>query len=267
VPRRNQGPRLRWLEKRSCFYIVWTENGRSREHSTRTQDRQRAEAIFGEWLQLRRHGDGPFDPTETLVADVLTDYARERGPRVTAPAQMGRSIDALTSFWHEKTVAEVTPQNCAKYAERRARAAGTVRRELGVLRAAINWAHKNARLTRSVAVQLPECPEPRNRWLTRQEAARLIRASRTQKARLYMPLFILLGLYTGRRKEAILSLRWAQVDLDERRIDFEIAGRRKTKKRRGVIPIPPRLLPHLVKTTGNRSRLCASYRRKAHRQH
>jgi integrase len=62
-----------------------------------------------------------------------------------------------------------------------------------------------------------------------------------------MPLFILLGLYTGRRKEAILSLRWPQVDLDERRIDFEISGRRRTKKRRGVIPIPPRLLPHLVR--------------------
>jgi integrase len=62
-----------------------------------------------------------------------------------------------------------------------------------------------------------------------------------------MPLFILLGVYTGRRKEAILSLRWAQVDLEERRIDFEISGRRKTKKRRGVIPIPPRLLPHLVR--------------------
>jgi integrase len=144
-------------------------------------------------------------------------------------------------------VADVTPQNCAMYSDKRGRSAGTVRRELGVLQTAINWAHKNGRLTRSAAVQLPQSPESRDRWLTRQEAARLIRASPTQKARLYMPLFILIGLYTGRRKEAILSLRWPQVDLDARRIDFEIAGRRKTKKRRGVIPIPPRLLPHLAR--------------------
>jgi hypothetical protein len=143
MPRRNQGPRLRWLEKRNCYYIVWTEHGRSRERSTGTQDRERAEAILGEWLQLRRRRDGPIDPTEILVTDVLTDYARERGPKVTAPVQMGRSIYALTSFWHEKTVADVTPQNCANYTERRARAAGTVRRELGVLQAAINWAHRN----------------------------------------------------------------------------------------------------------------------------
>jgi integrase len=60
-----------------------------------------------------------------------------------------------------------------------------------------------------------------------------------------LPLFILLGLYTGRRKEAILSLRWPQIDLEARRIDFEISGRRRTNKRRGKVQIPPRLLPHL----------------------
>jgi integrase len=114
-----------------------------------------------------------------------------------------------------------------------------------VLAAAINWGFKNGRLTRSVSVALPECPQPRDRWLTRREAARLLRFSRTQKARLYMPLFILLGLYTGRRKEAILSLRWPQVDLEAARIDFEIATRRRTNKRRGKVHIPPRLLPHL----------------------
>jgi integrase len=88
-------------------------------------------------------------------------------------------------------------------------------------------------------------PEPRDRWLTRTEAARLIRAARTPQARLYLPLFILIGLYTGRRKQAILGLRWPQVDLDAQTISFEVAGRRRTNKRRGIIKIPPRLLPHL----------------------
>ena len=120
-----------------------------------------------------------------------------------------------------------------------------MRRELGVLRAAINYAHKNGRITRPVAVELPDRPEPRDRWLTRTEAARLIRAARTPQARLYMPLFILIGLYTGRRKEAILSLRWPQVNLEAGTINFEVSGRRRTNKKRGIIPIPPRLLPHL----------------------
>ena len=48
-----------------------------------------------------------------------------------------------------------------------------------------------------------------------------------------MPLFILIAIYTGRRKEAILSLRWPQVNLEARTINFEVSGRRRTNKRRG----------------------------------
>ena len=56
-------------------------------------------------------------------------------------------------------------------------------------------------MTRPVPVELPARPEARDRWLNRDEAARLLRASlRSPKVRLHLPLFILLGLYTGRRK-------------------------------------------------------------------
>jgi integrase len=64
-------------------------------------------------------------------------------------------------------------------------------------------------------------------------------------ARLHLPLFILLGLYTGARKEAILSLRWSQVDLNAGRINYNLPGARQTKKKRAHIPIPARLLAHL----------------------
>ena len=143
------------------------------------------------------------------------------------------------------SVADVTPITCGRYAEKRDRSAGTVRRELGVLRAAINRAHRNGRLTRPVALELPERPEPKERWLSRKEAAAIIRAARTPQARLYLPLFILIGLYTGRRKETILSLRWPRVNLEARTINFDIGGRKRTNTKRGIIPIPPRLLPHL----------------------
>ncbi len=194
---------------------------------------------------LRGKRDGPTDPASILVTDVLNHYLQQRGPKVAAPGRIAYAVLALTDFFEGNAVAEVTPQTCGRYVEKRGRSLGTVRRELGVLRAAINYAHKTGMITRTVAVELPERPEPRDRWLTRTEAANLIRAARTPQARLYLPLFILLGLYTGRRKEAILSLRWPQVDLEAGRIDFEVAGRRRTNKKRGVIQIPPRLLPHL----------------------
>jgi integrase len=86
----------------------------------------------------------------------------------------------------------------------------------------------------------------KTRWLTRSEAAALLLASlREPRVRLYLPLFILIGLYTGQRKEAILSLRWAQVDLANARVDFNSPGARRTNKRRARIPIPSKLLPHL----------------------
>jgi integrase len=171
----------------------------------------------------------------------------ERGPRVVASARIAYAVPPLTDFFEGNVLADITPQTCSRYMEKRGRAAGTVRRELGVLRAAINHAHRSGRITRPVTVELPERPEPRDRWLTRQEAAALLRAARTPQARLYLPLFILIGLYTGRRKEAILSLRWSQVNLAAGQIDFDIVGRRKTTKRRGRARISPRLLPHLVR--------------------
>ena len=47
--------------------------------------------------------------------------------------------------------------------------------------------------------------------LTEREAAALLRtALREPRVRLHLPLFILIGLYTGSRKEAILTLRWLE---------------------------------------------------------
>lgn len=245
MSRRNEGPRLKWHRYGAAYYICWTENGRSRERSTGTADRDQAEKAFGEWLQARGRKNGPSDPAEVLVTDILTDYATERGPKVVAPRVIGCAISAMTPFWEGVAVGEVTPKTCSRYVDWRERSDNTARRELAVLQAAINWGYKNGKLTRPVAVTLPAMPASRKRWLTRQEAAKLIRAARTEKARLYLPLFILIGLYTGRRKEAILSLRWPQVDLERGVIDFELPGRQRTKKQRGAVPIPRKLLPHL----------------------
>ena len=215
MPRRNSGPHLRFLHKRRCYYITWTERGRSRERSTGTANREQAEIALAEFIHQRTRSAGPRDPAETLITDILADYAQERAPATSAPWRIGYAIAALATFWEGRTLAEVTKQTCAGYVRARGRSDGTSRRELGVLRAAINYAHAEGRLTRSVSVHLPDSAEPRDRWLIREEAAALLRASlREPRVRLYLPLFVLIGLYTGARKEAILSLRWSQVDLD-----------------------------------------------------
>jgi integrase len=250
MSRRNNGPRLKFFEDRGAWHICWTDPkqpGRSRKCSTGTADREQAEKFRGEWLIThgQRAAAGPRDPSLILVTAVLQEYLLAAKP--SAQGRIAYAVLALTEFFAENTGADVTKQSCKRYAQARSRSMGTVRRELGAPRAAINHAFSEGRLTRKVAVHLPERSPARDRWLTREEAASVIKASKTPQARLYLPLFILIGLYTGRRKEAILSLRWPQVDPKAKLIDFEVEGREQTNKKRGKVRIPDRLLPHLVR--------------------
>lgn len=246
MPRRNNGPKLRFLEKRGTFYICWTDGGRSRQRSTGTAERREAEIALAEFLHDRYRPAGPRDPAEVYVTDVLADYAEHHAPNVRDPERIVHSIMALTPFWTGKTVTQVTDNSCRAYLASRGRAPGTVRRELGVLRAAMNAALRSRQITYAVPVWLPTTPLSKERWLTRREVAALLRAVRQEPSvRLYLPLFVLIGVYTGARKEAILSLRWTQVDLERGRINFNPPGREQTKKLRPMQPIAPPLLPHL----------------------
>ena len=248
MSRPNRGPRLVPVKKkgwkRRVYYIRWTENGRPRERTTGQSDLERAQAQFAEWLLAQGRGElcGPNDPHETAIADVLAAYAAERGRQIASAEVIAYAVDRLVEFWDTLSVAAIRPETYKRYRRERSVADGTVRRELGVLRAAVNHAVKEGRLTAAPFVWLPPAPSGKDRWLRRDEAAALLRSARSEPSvRLYLPLFILLGLYTGARKEAILSLRWTQVDLVGNRIDFNLPGRSQTNKRRPIIPIPRRL--------------------------
>ena len=179
------------------------------------------------------------------MTDVLSKYMEERGSEIASKRVVACAVEALTPFWTGRTLADIIPQTCKRYAKKRERAENTVRRELNVLASAVNWAFKNGRLTRPVPVELPSKPPGKERWLSRREVARILRAAlRSTEVRSYLPLFILIAVYTGRRMGAILSLRWHQVNLEQGFIDFEGTARR-SNKRRGLPRIPERLLPHL----------------------
>jgi hypothetical protein len=167
MARRNQGPKLQYRESRNAFYIVWSDNGRSRRQSTGTSDGAQAQAYFAEWLvgHGERKAVGPRDPSAVLIAEVLNDYLLEAKP--SAVARAAYAVPPLMDFFAESTVDKITKATCKRYAQTRGLSMGTVRRELGVLRAAINVAFGEGRITRKVAVALPERPPARDRWLTR----------------------------------------------------------------------------------------------------
>lgn len=245
MPKPNRGKSLQWRQDRGVWEIVWYERGRRRTKSTGADDRGEAERRLADEL-VATEVAGIRDPARRKIADVLADYVLERGPHVAAQARMAEAVKALIPFWGAHVVGDIREGTIRAYGKQRKVKDGTLRRELIVLRAAVNHDYKAGRLTATVPVWMPKPPDHKDRWLTRDEAASLLRGARAEpKVRPHLPLFILLGLYTGARKEAILSLRWTQVDLERRLIDFNQPGRERTSKGRPIVPISTRLMTFL----------------------
>jgi integrase len=279
MPRPNPGPRLVAIRKpgwkRQIFYIRWTENGQKRERATPyaagdVRGAVAAQEYFEQWLAERRRAarTGPGDPDQVRIADVLDDYGREHGPEVASPATLVGAIEPLRAFFVDDTMANLTTgrvkdywiwrRSHSMYALNRERSEleivergasdATITRELGgVLRPAIKHAIQQKRLVPGeYYVPVPPQPAGRDYWITRNEAARLVRETRRDKrARLHLPHYTLIALYTGQRRGAILDLTWPQIDLVRGRIDFNPPGRIQTKKRRPHIPVPRSLLAAL----------------------
>lgn len=134
----------------------------------------------------------------------------------------------------------------------------TIRRELVALLAALRWCASPKRKLLHPddvpAFDLPPHGEPRERWLRAHEIDALLTAAISSRRpspdgagrRLgRVERFLWIALHTAARKEAILELTWDRVDFEIRTIDFNVPGRRITKKRRVVVPIASALLPIL----------------------
>jgi integrase len=195
-------------------------------------------------------------------------------------AEIKQRVLALDAWWQDKTEAEVNGVNCRAYVKHRTSqpwksakpdktgnparmvSEAAARRELEDLRAAINHHRREGYCSEIVSVTLPDKPLSRIVDLTRSEAAQLLwaawRARQIMRDKVtlrpvgkHLARFILIGLYTGTRSQAICgaalmpAVGRGHVDLDAGVFHRLPIGRRQSKKRQPAVKLPDRLLAHM----------------------
>lgn len=155
--------------------------------------------------------------------------------------QVGKNV--LPVFGHLATH-QITVDDCREYIASRREAGrkdATIRTELGCLRTCLSWAEKSTLIPAAPRIVMPQTPPPRERYLTRAEASKLVASTGDPHVRLAM----LLMLGTAGRIGALLELTWDRVDLDRRIIKLatnDIGPR----KGRATVPINDDLMAALT---------------------
>ena len=149
-------------------------------------------------------------PDQMTVADVLDRYGTEHAvPSVKDPARDRRLHHGAGDYpWRTPRWEYHGRDLPALWQGTRPRTPGKIRRELGTLAAAINYCHAEGYLTVARKVRLPAKPPSRDRWLTRDEAARLLRAAYRNPKAQHLARFVLVALHTGTRSDAIMHLQF-----------------------------------------------------------
>lgn len=262
MPQRPKGPRL-WLRPASADRAaIWLIKDGSVRVSTGCgqDDADGASAALARYLATKHakkaaetRGRGIDD---VPIADVLTVYWQARGATSARPRYLQQQLARLNEWWGNRTVGEVTETRCREYvAHRKAgRSAGL---ELAYMKAAIRHAWKQRIITTPVPVWVPAQGSPRERWLTRDEMARLLWAAWRYKApdgrrtRRHVARFILMARYTGTRAGAICA---ASLEPLPGRGWVDLAGGvyyrageadKPSNKRKPTIRLPGPLLAHL----------------------
>lgn len=177
-----------------------------------------------------------------MIAEVLAAYGSEVAPNKASARNIGYNISSLLKWWGDKRAADISSKSCREYVKTKTPMAAA--QDLKILRVAIKYWHKEyGPLDVMPTFEIPEGNPPKERWLTRAEAARLLWAARPYQ---HLRRLILLGLYTGSRPGVILSLRWDQIDFHSAVMSRTPAGKAQDKKKRAPkVKLGRRIYAHL----------------------
>lgn len=193
-------------------------------------------------------------PDRLTIAAIWDAYRADKAGRPIATT-MGFERKAVVGFFGEMSADHLTDEICRAYTAGRrgeGRHDGTIWTELGHLRTALKWAEETKRIDRAPRIERPPKPPAKDRYLTRDEAARLLAAATMPHVRL----FIILAITTAGRSAALLDLKWERVDFDRGvvRLAPEATKLAHPKKGRATVPLNNTLTAALAEArTGART--------------
>lgn len=250
-----KGARLYFREPSQGRKGVWIIRDGSVSNSTgfARHDLGKAEEALERYIAQKHSPDrSERHPSQILIADVLSIYAADVAPKHGRPHETAARLARLRIFWADRRLSAVNGRECRAYVKfvRKEQAA---RRDLEDFRAAIVHHRREGYCSEVIEIVLPKKAQPRDRWLTRSEAAALLWAAWKggQGKRRHVARFILVGLYTGTRAGAICGAAMApavgrgHVDLERGVFYRRAPGSLETKKRQPPIRISGRLLAHM----------------------
>jgi integrase len=290
MPRPSKGPRIELQKPSDGRKPTWVIRDGQRTLGTGCGERDRpgADRKLAAYI-LKKYDPqkaiSKSDPNGIKIADALAVEMRRIAASLMPDERKRELITVcrnMVNWFGDRTVGDLDGDLQEEYAEQRTAfvmkkvgdkrvvvatdipAPSAAYRDLKILAAAINRHIK----TKVGGVQakfrpvLPAASKPRERWLTRDEAARMIWAAwrarqKSTPGRLgqltaqHVARYILVGVYTGSRNGDICNaavmptIGRGYVDLESGIFKRKPDNKEETSKKQPTVPLPPRLLAHM----------------------
>ena len=160
---------------------------------------------------------------QILLSDYSLEFLRwariHRKPKSSLRYQV--SLNQLIPFFKDQKLVDITKKDIERYKAKRIKTASgsTINRDLACLKKLFNNAIAEDILENNPVIGIEFFKEPRRsvNFLSDIEGRKLVKACDTDA----MKTFVILGLHTGMRHNEMLSLKWEDVNLDDKLITLK----------------------------------------------
>lgn len=210
------------------WYTDFEIDGKRVRRSTRERTREKAEAKARQIKELLQRGPNGING-ESLWEDAVVKWAKIARHQYANWGQVQSKLKALDRTLGGLRLCDINEAAVADHVELRmeqGRTPATINADLSLLSKILRTARESWRaIDRDIVMPWQREDNTRSRWITREEAERLMRYAPE-------PLrgMIALTLHTGLRKSNVKLLKWSSVSLERRllRVDSSEAKCRKT---------------------------------------